>query len=233
MRLNPEPAAGSVPVRTIALERQVLAKNDVLAAKNRIWLREKGILAINLMSSPGAGKTTLLENTLRELGSTIPIGVIEGDQETLLDSNRLRAAGCRAVQINTGAGCHLDAGAVGEALTSLDPPDGSVVFVENVGNLVCPALFDLGEHRRVVIASITEGEDKPLKYPHMFQAAHLVLLNKIDLLPYLDYDVAGFSGNARIANPSVDVVPVSATRDTGLEGWHEWLRANLTQVLTA
>ena len=169
--------------QTITLEQRVLAKNDVLAEQNREWLAQRDIVAFNLTSSPGAGKTTLLERTIRDLDDRRPIAVIEGDQETLLDAERIRATGCRAVQINTGAGCHLDADMVHRALHALDPEPGSLLFIENVGNLVCPALFDLGERAMVVVISVTEGADKPLKYPHMFATADLVIVNKTDLLP--------------------------------------------------
>src|SRR5580692_4384754 len=173
----------------VTLEQQILAKNNLLAERNRGWLAGRSILALNLMSSPGAGKTTLLERTIRDLGETLPLTVIEGDQATLTDAERIRATGARVVQINTGTGCHLDAEMASRALTQLDPPMHSVVMIENVGNLVCPALFDLGEGAKVLILSVTEGEDKPIKYPHMFQACSLLLLNKIDLLPHLRFDV--------------------------------------------
>jgi hydrogenase nickel incorporation protein HypB len=206
----------------VALEVDLLAKNDDLAAVNRRWLAERGIVALNLMSSPGSGKTTLLERTVRELG--LPCAVLEGDQETLVDAERIRAAGARAVQINTGAGCHLDADMVARGLTTLAPERGSLLFVENVGNLVCPALFDLGEAARVVIMSVTEGADKPLKYPHMFRTADLVLLSKVDLLPYVDFDVAASVDGARRARPGVEVLEVSATRGDGMAEWYGWLR---------
>ncbi|GAA1031857.1 hydrogenase nickel incorporation protein HypB [Virgisporangium ochraceum] len=176
---------GHPHTRTIAVEQAVLAGNDVLAARNREWLAARGITAVNLMSSPGSGKTTLLERTIRGLRGHREVSVVEGDQETVLDAERIRAAGCPVVQINTGGGCHLDAGMLAGGLRALDPPVGSLLFVENVGNLVCPALFDLGETGRAVIVSVTEGDDKPLKYPHMFAAADVVLINKIDLLPYV------------------------------------------------
>ena len=211
--------------RTVPLEIDVLAKNDGLAAVNREWFARRGIVGLNLMSSPGAGKTTLLERTVRELD--LPVSVLEGDQETVLDADRIRAAGARVVQINTGAGCHLDADMVARALPALAPADGSVVFVENVGNLVCPALFDLGERARVVIMSVTEGADKPLKYPHMFRTADLVLLNKVDLLPYVDFDVATWTAAVERVRPGVEVLSVSATRGDGLDTWYAWLRAGI------
>lgn len=209
--------------KLIVLEQQVLAKNDELAARNRSRLAAAGTIAINLMSSPGSGKTTLLERTIREVGTIISISVVEGDQATLLDANRIRATGCRVVQVNTGAGCHLDADMVRRALDALAPPTGSVVVVENVGNLVCPALFDLGENVRVVVMSVTEGDDKPLKYPHMFRTADLVLLNKIDLLPYVNFDVAHFSAAVRAVRPHAEICAVSATKGDGMENWYAWL----------
>ncbi len=211
--------------QTITLEQRVLAKNDELAEQNREWLAQRDIMAFNLTSSPGAGKTTLLERTIRDLDGRRPVAVIEGDQETLLDAERIRATGCRAIQINTGAGCHLDADMVHRALHALDPEPGTLLFIENVGNLVCPALFDLGEHSMVVVISVTEGADKPLKYPHMFAAAELVLVNKIDLLPYVDFDLDVCTANARSVNPHAKVIPVSATTGEGIEFWHQWIDA--------
>ena len=210
--------------RTLQLEQDVLAKNNRLAERNRGWLAGRGVLALNLMSSPGAGKTTLLERTIRELGNEIPVAVIEGDQATQRDAERIRAAGCRAVQITTGTGCHLDAEMIAKGLQVLAPPAGAVLMIENVGNLVCPALFDLGEHAKVVIASVTEGEDKPLKYPHMFRAAQLMLLNKIDLLPHLGFDVDRVLEYAGQVNPDLPIIEVSATRGDGLATWYDWLR---------
>jgi hydrogenase nickel incorporation protein HypB len=218
---------GHSETRTVTLEQAVLARNDALAERNRKWLAEHNILALNLMSSPGAGKTTLLERTIRELGVELRISVIEGDQETVLDADRIRATGAPAVQINTGSGCHLDAKMLAGGLQTLDPPDGSIVLIENVGNLVCPALFDLGEQARVVITSVTEGAEKPRKYPQMFRAADLVLLNKIDLLPYVNFDVAEFLDGARRANPGVEVLHLSATTGDGIADWYGWLRARL------
>ncbi len=209
---------------SIDLEVAVLAKNDELAGANRAWLGERGIAAINLMSSPGAGKTTLLERTIRETGPGRQICVIEGDQETAYDADRIRAAGARAVQINTGSGCHLDAAMVRRGLDSLAPDDGDLVVLENVGNLVCPALFDLGEAKKVVIISVTEGDDKPLKYPHMFAAADLVVVNKTDLLPYVQFDVDRCEKDARSLNPDLTWMPLSVQSGEGLDAWYGWLR---------
>jgi len=213
--------------RIISFEQEVLAKNDLLAARNRGWLAARGVLAVNLMSSPGAGKTTLLERTIRDLDGQFPMAVVEGDQETLLDAERIRATGAPVLQINTGSGCHLDAAMLAGALQTLDPVSGSVLFVENVGNLVCPALFDLGERAKVVIISVTEGADKPLKYPHMFRAADLLVVNKTDLVPYVDFDVARCVAYAKQVNPRITALEVSATAGDGLDGWYGWLRAEV------
>ncbi|MGZ5370919.1 hydrogenase nickel incorporation protein HypB [Aeromicrobium sp.] len=216
-----EHAFDELRTHTVEIEQLVLAKNDHLAEHNRQWLADRGVTAINLMSSPGAGKTTLLERTIKDVPASI--SVIEGDQETLFDAERIKAAGARAVQVNTGSGCHLDATMVQRALAQLDPADDSLVFIENVGNLVCPALFDLGERSKVVIISVTEGDDKPLKYPHMFAAADLVLLNKIDLLPYVDFDLDRLTRGARQVNPGIDILPVSARSGENLSDWYDWL----------
>jgi hydrogenase nickel incorporation protein HypB len=216
------PAAGDE--RTVLLEQKVLAKNDRLAELNRDWLRQRSVLAVNLMSAPGAGKTTLLERTAREVAGRMHISVIEGDQAGALDAERIRSAGCRVVQINTGAGCHLDAEMVAGGLRALDPPSGSVVVIENVGNLVCPALFDLGEQARVVLASVTEGDDKPVKYPHMFRQADLVLVSKTDLLPYVDFDTRAHAAAVRRASPTALMVQLSATTGAGMQEWYAWLR---------
>ncbi|WP_067808971.1 hydrogenase nickel incorporation protein HypB [Nocardia beijingensis] len=207
---------------TVTLELKVLAKNDELAQRNRARLAERGIVALNMTSSPGAGKTTLLERTIRESGQT-PIAVIEGDQATLLDAERIKATGCGVVQVNTGAGCHLDAEMMYRALETLDPAPGTLLFVENVGNLVCPALFDLGERAKVVVVSVTEGTDKPLKYPHMFQAAELVLVNKTDLLPYVDFDLDRCREYIHSIHPGVEVFPLSVRTGEGLSTWYDWL----------
>jgi hydrogenase nickel incorporation protein HypB len=212
---------------TLHLQHDILAKNNLLAERNRGWLAGRDILALNLVSSPGAGKTTLLERTIRALGEECPIQVIEGDQATLHDAQRIRATGCRVVQINTGAVCHLDAAMVAHGLQQLDPPLRSLVMIENVGNLICPALFDLGERAKVVIASVTEGEDKPVKYPHMFRASQVLVLNKIDLLPHVAFDVARFLDYAAQVNPHLHVFQLSATRGDGLEDWYAWLREQM------
>jgi hydrogenase nickel incorporation protein HypB len=223
---------------TISLEQNLLAKNDLLAARNRGWLAGRGIRAFNVMSSPGAGKTTLLVRTLTDLGEHLQAGVIEGDQETSLDADRIRAVGRPVIQINTGAGCHLDADMLRRGLDALDPETGSTVFIENVGNLVCPALFDLGETAKVVIVSVTEGDDKPQKYPHMFMAADLVIVNKSDLLPYVDFDVDECLRRIRQVNPRAEFLIVSAATGEGLAAWYGWLDGStsrsdpLTESLT-
>jgi hydrogenase nickel incorporation protein HypB len=216
--------------RTVLLEQRVLARNDLLAERTRGWLAGRRITAVNLMSSPGSGKTTLLERTIRDLGGTVAVSVVEGDQETAFDAERIRATGCPVVQVNTGSGCHLDAGMVAGALGTLDPADRSVVFVENVGNLVCPALFDLGETCRVVVMSVTEGADKPLKYPHMFRTADAVLLNKIDLLPYLEFDVDAFRAFLTRVNRRARLIRLSATRGDGTPDWYDWLRERVADT---
>ena len=216
---------------TVVLQQRVLAKNDELAAGNREWLRRRGVLAVNLMSSPGAGKTTLLERTARELAGELAIGVIEGDQETALDADRILAAGCKVVQINTGTGCHLDAAMVGRALAELDPSN-EVVVIENVGNLVCPALFDLGEAVRVVLASVTEGADKPVKYPHMFRSADLVLISKIDLLPYVPFDVRRCAADLEKVSPDAHMLEISALSGDGMTAWYGWLRRHLPEPVS-
>jgi hydrogenase nickel incorporation protein HypB len=211
----------------VALETRILAKNEALAAKNRAWFAGREILALNLVSSPGSGKTTLLERTIRDLKSELKLYVIEGDQATANDGERIRAAGAPAVQVNTGAGCHLEADMVARGLAELKPPPGSVVMIENVGNLVCPAMFDLGERAKVVILSVTEGEDKPLKYPHMFRAAEVMILNKTDLLPHVDFDVTRVIANAHEVNPDITVLQVSARSGEGLADWYGWLRREI------
>jgi hydrogenase nickel incorporation protein HypB len=218
-----EPQHGNL----LRIEQDVLVRNNRMAERNRGWLEGRGVLALNLLSSPGAGKTTLLEKTIRALHTEIEMCVVEGDQETTLDAERIRAAGCPSVQVNTGTGCHLDAPMLAHALHSLDPPRGSLLLIENVGNLVCPALFDLGEAAKIVILSVTEGDDKPLKYPHMFRAAQLMLVNKTDLLAHVDFDVQACLDHARRVNPEIELLRLSARSGAGLEDWYAWLRARV------
>jgi hydrogenase nickel incorporation protein HypB len=208
---------------TVRIEADILSKNDGLAARNRAWLRDRSIVALNLVSSPGSGKTTLLARSIQDLKGRLAISVIEGDQATSRDADRIRAAGAEAVQINTGSACHLDAHQVAHALGDLRPSPGTCVVVENVGNLICPSLFDLGEDQRVLVSSVTEGEDKPVKYPHMFRSASLIVLNKIDLLPYVSFSVERFREFVREVNPRAQILALSATRGDGLSEWYEWL----------
>ena len=201
------------------------AQNDAYAAANRRLFDERGILALNLVSSPGSGKTSLLTRSIDALRGEWTISVIEGDQQTANDAQRIRASGAAAVQINTGKGCHLDAHMVGHALETLQPPPDSLLFIENVGNLVCPAPFDLGEAHKVVILSVTEGDDKPLKYPDMFHASDLLLINKIDLLPYVEFDLQGCIAAARRVNPRIKALQLSASSGEGMPDWYAWLAA--------
>lgn len=227
------PAGVSVPGMTqgrlIAVETAILAKNDALAQANRRVLTGLGVLALNLVSSPGSGKTTLLCKTIEALPD-MPLAVIEGDQQTSADADRIRATGARAIQINTGKGCHLDAQMVGRAIEALAPVQRSLLFIENVGNLVCPAGFDLGEDCKVAILSVTEGEDKPLKYPDMFTAARLAILNKIDLAPHCDVDMDLYAANLRRINPGIEILTLSARTGEGMAGWIGWLRARMAQA---
>ncbi len=224
-------APGLSQSRMVQIETDILAKNDQYADANRRWFAGHRVLALNLVSSPGSGKTTLLTRTIEDLSPELDLAVIEGDQQTSNDAERIRATGVRALQVNTGKGCHLDGHMIGHALEHLQPADDSVLFIENVGNLVCPAAFDLGEAHKVVILSVTEGEDKPIKYPDMFHAADLMLLNKVDLLPYLQFDVERCIDYARRVNRSIKVLRVSATSGEGMDDWYQWIRA--TRVLAA
>ena len=211
----------------VQIEQNILAKNNQYAHENRRYFSEHGLLALNLVSSPGSGKTTLLTETIMRLKDDISIAVIEGDQQTTRDAERIQATGVQALQINTGKGCHLDAHRVGHALETLNLADHSLLFIENVGNLVCPSAFDLGEAHKVVILSVTEGEDKPLKYPDMFHAADLMILNKIDLLPYLDFDLDQCIQYAKQVNPKIKILSLSAKTGAGMEAWLQWLKAEL------
>ena len=218
-------APGLSQARMVQIEQDILGKNNQYADANRLWLNGHGVLALNLVSSPGSGKTTLLTRTISDLGDKLKLSVIEGDQQTANDAQRIRETGVKALQINTGKGCHLDAHMVGHGIETLKPEDDSVLFIENVGNLVCPAAFDLGEAHKVAILSVTEGEDKPIKYPDMFHAADLMLLNKVDLLPYLEFDTDKCIEYAKRVNPRIKVLQVSATSGEGMEPWYRWIQA--------
>jgi hydrogenase nickel incorporation protein HypB len=225
-------APGLSATRRVQIEQDILSRNNAYAHENRQHLAGHGIFALNLVSGPGSGKTTLLCKTITMLAG-LPVAVIEGDQQTSMDAERIRATGAPAVQINTGKGCHLDAHMVGHAMSRLGLKDDSLLMIENVGNLVCPAAFDLGEAHKVVILSVTEGEDKPIKYPDMFRAASLMLLNKIDLLPHLDFDVEAALGYARRVNPQIRVIQLSATRGEGMDEWLQFLRDGLASAVAA
>ncbi len=216
-------APGLSQSRMVQIEQDIMSKNDGYADANRKFFQEHHLLVMNLMSSPGSGKTTLLTETIELLKDQHSVTVIEGDQQTSNDADRIRATGVQAVQVNTGKGCHLDAHMVGRAMEKLELEDNGLIFIENVGNLVCPAGFDLGESAKVVILSVTEGEDKPLKYPDMFHAADVMILNKVDLLPYLDFDVQLCIDNARKLQPDIEVLQVSAKSGEGMNEWCEWL----------
>ncbi len=217
--------------RTISIERDILAKNNAFADANRSRLREARVFAINLLSSPGSGKTSLLVRAITDLQDRWPMAVIEGDQQTSNDADRIRQTGARAVQINTGKGCHLDAHMVGHALEQVTLEPAGLLFIENVGNLVCPAAFDLGEACKVVVLSVTEGEDKPLKYPDMFAAADLMLLNKSDLLPHLDFDVDACLAAALRVNPRLQILTVSARSGEGLAAFYAWIEGRAAAAL--
>ncbi|MFZ2163379.1 MAG: hydrogenase nickel incorporation protein HypB [Sideroxyarcus sp.] len=224
-------APGMSQSRMVKIEKDILSKNDSYANDNRGYLAEHGIFALNLVSSPGSGKTTLLVKSITALNGSLPLAVIEGDQQTDNDAARIRATGAAALQINTGKGCHLDAYMVGRAMQQLKLNDDSLLLIENVGNLVCPASFDLGEAHKVAILSVTEGEDKPLKYPDMFLASDLMLLNKCDLLPYLTFDADLAVANARRVNPDIKVIRISATSGEGMDEWLDWIRAGCKKAV--
>lgn len=221
---------GMSQARAIKLETDILGANNRVAGQNRAHFLAHGVTALNLVSSPGSGKTTLLCATIEALRTHAPglhVAVIEGDQQTSFDADRIRATGAPAIQVNTGKGCHLDGHMVGHAMQRLQPKDESLFLIENVGNLVCPAAFDLGEHHKVAILSVTEGEDKPLKYPDMFAAADVMLLNKCDLLPYLEFDADLAEANARRVNPNLTIFRVSATSGDGMSAWLDWIQSGL------
>jgi len=215
--------------KEITLEQDILYKNNLLAERNRGFLQAKNISAFNLVSSPGSGKTTLLERTVVALEGKIPLSIIEGDQQTSNDAERIADTGARVVQVNTGKGCHLDAHMVLHAVQKLEPEDHSLLFIENVGNLVCPAMFDLGESKRIVIMSVTEGEDKPLKYPDMFLTSDVCIINKIDLLPYVEFDLEKAKEYALRVNPKLEILELSATKGDGMDQWIEWLILQVQQ----
>ena len=208
----------------IQVEQDILNKNNLLAERNRGYFDAKNIFAINMVSSPGSGKTSLLEKTIKEQKNNLDLFIIEGDQQTMNDAERIKKAGAPVIQINTGQGCHLDADMVNKAVKSLNVNDNSILFIENVGNLVCPAMFDLGESKRVVVISVTEGEDKPIKYPAMFNTSDLCIINKIDLLPYLDFDIEKLKNYALQVNHNLEFIELSVTSGEGVDKWHEWLK---------
>ncbi len=210
--------------REIIIEQDVLSKNNLLAERNRGYFEAKNIFTINLVSSPGSGKTSLLVKTIEDLGSSINFHVIEGDQQTMNDAIRVEAAGAPVVQVNTGSGCHLDAEMINQATKKLEIPGNGILMIENVGNLVCPSLFDLGESKRVVIISVTEGEDKPAKYPNMFASADLCIINKIDLLPYVDFSIYKTKEYALQVNQDMEFIELSVKTGEGIEGWYNWLK---------
>lgn len=214
----------------VDLELDILHKNNLLAERNRGYFAAKDINAFNLVSSPGSGKTALLECTLRDLGKELDFYVIEGDQQTTNDADRIARFNVPVIQINTGRGCHLDASMVWDALSDLKPKNQSVVFIENIGNLVCPSMFDLGENKRIVIISVTEGEDKPLKYPDMFEGSQVCIINKIDLLPYLKFDLPKLKEYAKRINPSLRFIELSCSSGEGLDQWYAWLKNELKPI---
>ncbi len=213
--------------KVVAVEKDVLNENNLLAERNRGYFEAKNILALNLVSSPGSGKTSLLERTLKDMKGELEFAVIEGDQQTTNDADRIHATGTKVVQINTGKGCHLDAHMVLHAVQGMKPKNDSVLFIENVGNLVCPAMFDLGEKERVVIISVTEGDDKPLKYPDMFYSSTLCIINKTDLLPYVPFDIEKVKANAKKVNHKLEIIELSCTNGEGLQIWYDWLKSKV------
>ncbi|CAN5512997.1 hydrogenase nickel incorporation protein HypB [soil metagenome] len=219
--------------KLVDVEQDILHENNLLAERNRGYFDAKNIVALNLVSSPGSGKTSLLERTLTDLKGQLNFAVIEGDQQTTNDADRIHATGTKVVQINTGKGCHLDAHMVLHAVQGMKPAQDSVLFIENVGNLVCPAMFDLGEKERVVIISVTEGDDKPLKYPDMFYSSTLCIINKTDLLPYVPFDIEKVKANAKKINPALEIIELSCTSGEGLTIWYDWLQLKVAALIPA
>jgi hydrogenase nickel incorporation protein HypB len=209
--------------KVINLNLDILSRNNIIAEMNRRFFDGRKVLCLNIVSSPGSGKTTILEMTISHLIPSRKLYVIEGDQQTLLDADRIEKAGAPAIEINTGSGCHLDAQMIESALKKIDPEANSILFIENVGNLVCPAMFDLGEYKRVIVISVTEGEDKPLKYPFMFESSHLCIINKSDLQPYVDFRTEELIKNARQVNPHLEFIEVSAKSGEGMNIWYDWI----------
>lgn len=221
------PVNDNRPKKVINLNLDIMSQNNLLAQRNRGYFEGKDVLCMNLVSSPGSGKTTILEKTIKALLPERKIFVIEGDQQTSRDAERIENSGAPAIQVNTGTGCHLDANMIQSALKEMEVSSGSVLFIENVGNLVCPALFDLGEQKRVVVISVTEGDDKPLKYPYMFQSSDLCIINKTDLLPYVDFDVETASKYARQLNPKLEIILLSARTGEGMQQWFDWIEKQM------
>lgn len=213
--------------RVLEIEKNILQNNQLLAARNKGYFEAKNIFAINLVSSPGSGKTTILEQTLTDLKNDIPFYVIEGDQQTMNDANRIDALNIPVIQINTGKGCHLESDMIYEAVKKLNIENNAILMIENVGNLVCPSMFDLGESKRVVIISTTEGEDKPIKYPDMFHTADICIINKMDLLPYVNTNLEKLKKYALQVNPDLQFFEISATKGEGMKEWYQWLKSNL------
>lgn len=213
--------------KIVDVEKDVLYENNLLAQRNRGYFEAKNILALNLVSSPGSGKTSLLERTLTDLKNEFDFAVIEGDQQTSNDADRIHATQTKVTQINTGKGCHLDAHMVLHAVQGMKLTQNSVLFIENVGNLICPAMFDLGEKERVVVISVTEGDDKPLKYPDMFYSASLCIINKTDLLPYVPFDMEKVKANAKKVNHKLEIIELSCTSGKGLDIWYNWLKSKV------
>lgn len=221
---------GNPQGREVAVEQDILSKNNLLAERNRGYFEALGVFAINLVSSPGSGKTSIIEQTISEIGDKIRFYVVEGDQQTANDATRIQKAGGNAIQVNTGNGCHLDAQMVNNAIKQLEIKQHSILIIENVGNLVCPSMFDLGEQQRIVIISVTEGDDKPEKYPTIFHTSDVCIINKIDLLPYVDFDIEKVKSTAKSLNPQMLFFEVSAKTGEGMEKWYEWLNAKVKQI---
>lgn len=213
--------------RTLIVEKDILSQNNLMAERNRGFCEAKDIISLNLVSSPGSGKTSLLERTIKEIGNELKFYVIEGDQQTMNDAERIQSAGAPVIQINTGNGCHLDADMINKAIKKLEPANNSVLLIENVGNLVCPSMFDLGESGRIVIISVTEGEDKPIKYPTMFQSSDICLINKTDLLPYVEFDITKCIDYAKRVNPSLKFIKLSVKTGDGINDWYDWLKKQI------